>query len=121
VGLDQFGRHEVYIERQLNRWHAQFRQSMIDGTPGLAVIDRVHDLLAAQVPQQQGVGIVHGDYRLDNAVIGDDGTVRAILDWETSTLGDPLADLGLLLVYWSEPDDIEAPLVGVGPRGSRAS
>lgn len=115
VGLDQFGRHEGYIERQLKRWHGQFTQSMVDGKPGPAIIDRVHDLLAARVPEQQGVGIVHGDYRLDNTVIGEDGIVRAILDWEICTLGDPLADLGLLLVYWTEPDDAEASLLGVGP------
>jgi aminoglycoside phosphotransferase (APT) family kinase protein len=115
VGLDQFGRHEGYIARQLKRWHGQFTQSVVDGTPGPAVIDRVHDLLAAQVPEQQGVGIVHGDYRLDNTVMGHDGTVRAVLDWEICTLGDPLADLGLLLVYWTEPGDAEVALIGVGP------
>ncbi|HEX4218349.1 MAG TPA: phosphotransferase family protein [Acidimicrobiales bacterium] len=115
VGLDQFGRHDGYIGRQLKRWHGQFTQSAVNGTPGPAIIDRVHDLLAAQVPEQQGVGIVHGDYRLDNTVIGGDGTVRAVLDWEICTLGDPLADLGLLLVYWTEPGDTEASLIGVGP------
>jgi aminoglycoside phosphotransferase (APT) family kinase protein len=114
VGLDRFGRHEAYIERQLKRWHGQFIQSEVGGNAGPPIINHVHRVLAAQVPQQQGVGIVHGDYRLDNTVLGDDGTVKAILDWEISTLGDPLADLGLLLVYWTETEDIEASLVGVG-------
>lgn len=115
IGLGGFGRHEGYIARQLKRWHGQFTQSDVDGKAGPAVIDRVHELLAARIPEQQGVGIVHGDYRLDNTVLDDAGHVRAILDWEICTLGDPLADLGLLLVYWSEPGDPEASLLGVAP------
>jgi aminoglycoside phosphotransferase (APT) family kinase protein len=115
IGLGEFGRREGYIARQLKRWHGQFTQSSVDGTPGPAVIDQVHQLLSERIPEQQGVGIVHGDYRLDNTVLGDDGTVRAVLDWEICTLGDPLADLGLLLVYWAEPGDAEAALLGVAP------
>ena len=87
----------------------------MDGRPGPAVVDRVHELLAARIPEQQGVAIVHGDYRLDNTVLDDDGNVPAILDWEICTLGDPLADLGLLLVYWAEPEDGDPALVGVAP------
>jgi aminoglycoside phosphotransferase (APT) family kinase protein len=115
VGLGGFGRRQGYIARQLKRWHGQFTQSTVDGRPGPAVIDRVHELLSARIPEQQGVGIVHGDYRLDNTVLDDAGDVRAILDWEICTLGDPLADLGLLLVYWTEPGDPEASLLGVAP------
>jgi aminoglycoside phosphotransferase (APT) family kinase protein len=115
VGLGEFARREGYIARQLKRWHTQFTQSTVDGLPGPAVIDRVHELLCARIPDQQGVAIVHGDYRLDNTVLGDDGQVRAILDWEICTLGDPLADLGLLLVYWAEPGDGDQALVGVAP------
>jgi aminoglycoside phosphotransferase (APT) family kinase protein len=115
VGLGDFARRDGYIVRQLKRWHGQFTQSTVDGVPGPAVIDRVHQLLAANVPDQQGVSIVHGDYRLDNTVLDDAGTVLAILDWEICTLGDPLADLGLLLVYWAEPGDADQALVGVAP------
>jgi aminoglycoside phosphotransferase (APT) family kinase protein len=115
VGLGDFARREGYIARQLKRWHGQFSQSTVDGQPGPAVIDRVHQLLAARIPEQQGVVIVHGDYRLDNTVLDDDGDVQAILDWEICTLGDPLADLGLLLVYWSEPEDGDQALLGVAP------
>ena len=61
------------------------------------------------------MAIVHGDYRLDNTVLDDAGDVRAILDWEICTLGDPLADLGLLLVYWAEPGDGDQALLGVAP------
>ena len=57
---------------------------------------------------------MHGDYRLDNTMFGDDGKVKAVLDWEICTLGDPLADMGLLMVYWTEPSDANAPL-GVAP------
>jgi len=60
--------------------------------------------LAASVPDQIGATIVHGDYRLDNCMLGADGSVVAVLDWEICTLGDPLADLGLLCVYWTDPD-----------------
>jgi aminoglycoside phosphotransferase (APT) family kinase protein len=115
VGLGDFARRDGYIARQLKRWHTQFTQSVDDGQPGPPVIDRVHELLAASIPEQQGVSIVHGDYRLDNTVLVDAGSVQAILDWEICTLGDPLADLGLLLVYWAEPEDGDQALVGVTP------
>ena len=115
VGLGDFARRDSYIARQLKRWHGQFSQSTVDGQPGPAVIDRVHQLLASRIPEQQGVSIVHGDYRLDNTVLDDQGGVQAILDWEICTLGDPLADLGLLLVYWAEPGDADQALLGVAP------
>ncbi|MGB7052355.1 MAG: phosphotransferase family protein [Acidimicrobiales bacterium] len=115
VGLGDFGRRDGYIARQLKRWHGQFTQSTLDGVPGPAVVDRVHDLLCARIPDQQATAVVHGDYRLDNTVLDDDGNVLAILDWEICTLGDPLADLGLLLVYWAEPEDGAPSLIGVAP------
>ncbi|HEV3281482.1 MAG TPA: phosphotransferase family protein [Acidimicrobiales bacterium] len=115
VGLGDFARRDGYIARQLKRWHEQFTKSTVDGEPGPAVVDRVHELLAARVPEQQGVAIVHGDYRLDNTVLDDKGNVIAILDWEICTLGDPLADLGLLSVYWAEPEDGDQALIGVAP------
>jgi aminoglycoside phosphotransferase (APT) family kinase protein len=119
VGLGDLGRKEGYIDRQLRRWHRQWEQSK---TRELPAIDQVHSTLAASVPEQGPATIVHGDYRLDNCIVGDDGAVTAVLDWELCTLGDPLADLGLLLVYWSEPDDeitiAEAP-TAVGGFGTR--
>jgi aminoglycoside phosphotransferase (APT) family kinase protein len=115
IGLGDFARRDGYIERQLKRWHTQFTQSTVEGVTGPAVIDRVHDLLASHIPEPQAVSIVHGDYRLDNTVLDDNGQVQAILDWEICTLGDPLADLGLLLVYWAEPDDDDPTLIGVTP------
>jgi aminoglycoside phosphotransferase (APT) family kinase protein len=77
-------------------------------------VGAVHDGLASRIPEQVGTSIVHGDYRLDNTVLGPDGDVRAVLDWEICTLGDPLADVGLLMVYWTDPGD-EAALLGVTP------
>jgi len=114
VGLGDFGKRDGYIERQLRRWYEQFRNSTVDGVDTAGIITSVHDRLAADIPPQVGTAIVHGDYRLDNSVLGDDGTVRAVLDWEICTLGDPLADLGLLMVYWTEAGD-EAAILGVTP------
>ncbi|MGH9134796.1 MAG: phosphotransferase family protein [Ilumatobacteraceae bacterium] len=102
TGLDDLGRHEGYISRQLRRWHGQVSQQR---TRDLPAIDRIHDVLAARVPDQGPAALVHGDYRLDNCMVGDDGEVVAVLDWEICTLGDPLADVGLLTVYWTGPDD----------------
>lgn len=112
VGLSDFAKRQGYIERQLRRWYEQFRNSQVDGVDTGTVVGEVHDRLAADIPEQQASTIVHGDFRLDNTVLDDDGTVKAVLDWEICTLGDPLADLGLLMVYWTEPGD-EAALLGV--------
>ncbi len=114
VGLGDFGRRDGYIERQLHRWIGQFRNSQVNGVDTATVVETAHDALAAGVPEQVGTAIVHGDYRLDNVIVDDSGQVRAVLDWEICTLGDPLADLGLLMVYWTEPGD-EAALTGVAP------
>ncbi len=114
VGLGDLARKEGYIARQLKRWYGQYEQSKAMGGPDEPLVDEVHDTLAGQIPEQGPAVIVHGDYRLDNTVIGDDGTVRAVLDWEICTLGDPLADLGLLMVYWTEPGDA-TPALMVAP------
>jgi aminoglycoside phosphotransferase (APT) family kinase protein len=102
VGLGDLGKKEGYIERQLRRWYGQFQQSQ---TRALPKVDEVHEALAARVPEQGPATVVHGDYRLDNCMTDDDGRVIAVLDWEICTLGDPLADVGLLMVYWTEASD----------------
>lgn len=109
VGLSDLGRHDGYIERQLRRWYRQY-QSSKEQVPGMdyPAVDEVHDLLASRTPHQHGVSIVHGDYRLDNCMLAADGSVAAVLDWEICTLGDPLADVGLLSVYWADPGDAAA-------------
>jgi aminoglycoside phosphotransferase (APT) family kinase protein len=103
VGLGNLARHEGYIERQVNRWRTQFEQMKVDGVDHETVVDEVGDALASSIPVQQKVAVVHGDYRLDNTVLDEKGEVRAILDWEICTLGDPMADVGMLLCYWAEP------------------
>lgn len=111
AGLADLARHGSYAERQLRRWLAQWKASSLDQRPE---IEQAHALLSAAIPPQRTTGIVHGDYKLENLVLDRAGDVRAILDWELCTLGDPLADLGLLLVYWSEPgDDLR---IGLGPK-----
>ena len=113
VGLGELGRPQGYIERQLKRWFGQFQSSQEQmreagtGRPAPAV-EEAHELLAANVPEQSEVTIAHGDYRLDNTIVGDDGRIRAVLDWELCTLGDPLADLGTLLVYYTQPPGFPA-------------
>ncbi|MFJ8743504.1 phosphotransferase family protein [Embleya sp. NPDC127516] len=111
VGLGELGRREDYIGRQLRRWHRQWEATRV---PGIEAIDEVHDALAASVPPQQGATIVHGDFRLDNVILGPDGTVRAVLDWELCTLGDPLADVGTTLMYWVEAGEDGALLPADG-------
>jgi aminoglycoside phosphotransferase (APT) family kinase protein len=99
VGLGDLGRKEDYVARQLHRWQGQWEKSK---TRELAPIDRVHEALSARIPEQGPATIVHGDYRLDNMILTDGGEVAAVVDWELCTLGDPLADVGLLMVYWPE-------------------
>ncbi len=108
VGLGDLGRHDGYISRQLRRWWGQYEAGAERDLP---LVKHVHDRLAATIPEQQKVAIVHGDYRLDNVMMGDDGQVLAVLDWELCTLGDPMADLGLLMVYWAQPGDVAIPLL----------
>ena len=108
VGLGDLGRKEDYVARQLRRWHGQWEQSK---TRELPLVDDLHARLSARIPDQGLATIVHGDYRLDNMILLPQGEVAAVLDWELCTLGDPLADVGLLLVYWSEPGDELMPLL----------
>ncbi len=115
AGLGDLARHDGYIERQLRRWRKQYEQMSVADVAPCPRVTEVADRLAAEIPIQQRVSVVHGDYRLDNTVLDGLGRVRAILDWEICTLGDPLADLGVLLCYWAEPDDPTAALLGVAP------
>ncbi|MBK6857308.1 MAG: phosphotransferase family protein [Microthrixaceae bacterium] len=109
VGLGDLGRKEDYIARQLKRWNSQFESGRTREVPE---VTEAFQRLSAAIPEQRGATIVHGDYRLDNCMLRPDGTVMAVLDWEICTLGDPLADLGLLMVYWTEADDPFAALPG---------
>jgi aminoglycoside phosphotransferase (APT) family kinase protein len=108
VGLGDLGRREGYVERQLRRWSGQWEKSK---TRELPLVESVHERLLASIPEQTETTIVHGDYRLDNVIYSPLGEVAAVVDWELCTLGDPLADLGLLMVYWVEPEDEVVPLI----------
>ena len=102
VGLGELAKKEDYVARQLHRWQGQWDNQH---TRELPLVDEVHDRLAARIPEQGPATIVHGDYRLDNMILTPSGEVAAVVDWELCTLGDPLADVGLLLVYWGEEGD----------------
>ena len=103
VGLGDLGRKDGYVERTLRRWRGQWEKSK---TREIPLVEEVADRLAAGIPASGPARIVHGDYRLDNTLVSpDDGSIQAVLDWELCTLGDPLADVGMLLVYWAEPGD----------------
>lgn len=111
VGLGDLGKKEDYIARQLRRWMRQFDESKVSERP---VFYEIHDHLVNRVPDQGVASIVHGDYRLDNCMVGDDAQINAVLDWELCTLGDRLADLSGLLCYWTEPGD-ERPALDDSP------
>jgi aminoglycoside phosphotransferase (APT) family kinase protein len=104
IGLGDYGRPHGYLERQLRRWNGQWEKSK---THEVAAVDELGAQLATLRPESQRASIVHGDYRLDNCLmaLADPARVMAVLDWELSTLGDPLTDLGLLLFYWREPGE----------------
>ncbi len=109
VGLDGLGRHDGYIARQLSTWYKSWNAS-IDG----AGFDdaRAHALqqyFMAHIPAQGPARIVHGDYGLHNTLVGADGRIAAVVDWEISTLGDPLADLAYALNQWAEAGDPPSP------------
>ena len=108
VGLADLGRPVGYLERQVRRWHGQWARV---ATRDLPELDELHRLLVRATPPESGASIVHGDYRLDNVILAHDdpGTILAIVDWEMAALGDPLADLGLTLVYW---DPVCEPVLG---------
>jgi aminoglycoside phosphotransferase (APT) family kinase protein len=104
VGLGDLAKRTGYVERQLKRWSAQWRDSR---TRELPAIEEVEDGLRARIPVQQAVTIAHGDYRFGNCLVDPAaGRLTAVLDWELCTLGDPLADVGYLRVYWTDPGDL---------------
>ncbi|MFK8025669.1 MAG: phosphotransferase family protein [Ilumatobacter sp.] len=106
VGLGTLAKRDGYVERQVRRWTTQWEKSK---TRELPSIDEVARRLAADLPVQHGVSIAHGDYRFGNCLVDPvAGRVTAVLDWEFCTLGDPLADLGYLGVYWSDPGEEQA-------------
>jgi aminoglycoside phosphotransferase (APT) family kinase protein len=117
VGLEGFGRPEGYLERQVRRWARQWESNK---TAELPEIDALLQRLGRALPGHSDHAIVHGDYRLGNMALDreDPGRIVAIFDWEMSTLGDPLADLGYTLIYWveaGEGSDVEGTGITAQP------
>lgn len=110
VGLDDLARPGNFVERQLRRWHRQAHSSALED---LSTIDAAHDALAARIPDGEAK-VFHGDFRAGNIAYSDDGDAVAVFDWELATIGDPLCDLGHLLVSWSQQGD-EVPPALDGP------
>lgn len=104
VGLGDYGRPHGFLERQIRRWTSQWESSK---THEVVEVSELAARLQAAMPEQKYTGIAHGDYRLDNCLMADDdpGRLTAVLDWELSTLGDPLTDLGMFLFYWGRPGE----------------
>jgi aminoglycoside phosphotransferase (APT) family kinase protein len=103
IGLADFGRPDGFNERQVRRWKKQLDASRSRDVPG---IEELHARLAVDIPSGDGT-VVHGDFRLDNVLIGEELQVNAVLDWEMSTLGDPLSDVALMLVYAGLPLQVQ--------------
>ena len=101
AGLGDLGRREGYCARQLRRWQRQVDEGSDRDLP---LVRDLHDRLVATIPEQQGVGIVHGDYRLDNCIMAAGGSVAAVLDWELCTLGDVLIDVAGLVTWWGDTE-----------------
>lgn len=111
AGLTGYGRTEGYFDRQIARWTKQYRLSQTDD---LLDVERLIEWLPRTVPIQQRTAIVHGDFRIDNLIFATDGaSVRAVLDWELSTLGDPMADFSYLLMNWVTPAAGAAGVQGI--------
>lgn len=111
AGLSDYGRPGNYFERQIARWTKQYKAAE---TTSITAMDRLIDWLPAHAPAQERVSVVHGDYRLDNMIFHPtEPRVIAVLDWELSTLGDPLADFTYQLMQWRTPKDIRSGFLGV--------
>jgi aminoglycoside phosphotransferase (APT) family kinase protein len=107
VGLADYGKPDGYLARQIRRWTAQWEATRQAEQPAGGELDRLAERLAESMPSAPSGPVVHGDYRMDNVLLDphSPGTVAAVLDWELSTLGDPLADVGLFFVYWQDATD----------------
>jgi aminoglycoside phosphotransferase (APT) family kinase protein len=108
VGLADFGRPDGYLQRQVRRWAGQWQHVRLDDDERDADVHRLHSALAEAVPPQSGSSIVHGDYRIDNTILDshDAAVVRAVVDWELSTLGDPVSDAALMCAYRNPAMDL---------------
>jgi aminoglycoside phosphotransferase (APT) family kinase protein len=114
AGLEGFGRPDGYLQRQLKRWVDQLERTVPHTRP-LPVMENIKQWLGARLPESPPATIVHGDFKLDNVMwrVAGQPRVIALFDWEMSTIGDPLADLGWMLTYWPQPAGTRAIPVGI--------
>jgi aminoglycoside phosphotransferase (APT) family kinase protein len=111
IGLGDYGRPGNYFARQIDRWTKQYKASETQSIPSM---DRLMEWLPSTTPSDDQTSIVHGDYRLDNMILHPtEPKVVAVLDWELSTLGNPLADFSYLLMHWVMPGGERASLAGI--------
>lgn len=105
-GLDQLGKPEGYVERQVQGWSERYFNSQTEEIPEMTAIS---EWLKSNSPIKQNIGFIHNDFKYDNLVLGgpEDSEIKAVLDWEMATVGDPLMDLGTTLAYWAEAGDPE--------------
>lgn len=117
VGLGDLGKTDGYLERQLRRWLGQSEKA--NASVQTERLPELAQRLGETMPSSPAARIVHGDYRMDNCVYDaqDPGTIRAVLDWELSTLGDPIADLAISVLYWGDSDGLSMPLIPNLSRG----
>lgn len=106
AGLADFGKPEGYVRRQIEGWTRRWNKAK---TEEIETLENAAEWLAANMPEESGVSLIHNDFKYDNLVLNPDdlGQVTAVLDWEMATVGDPLMDLGSTLAYWVEPDDAQ--------------
>ena len=109
LGLGELGRPEGFVSRQIDGWHRRWERAK---TREVAAMDGVGAYLAEALPAPQTVALLHNDFKLDNTMAGDDGSLVAVFDWDMATLGDPLVDLGTLLAYWADPDSPTYAVLG---------
>ncbi|HEX9978699.1 MAG TPA: phosphotransferase family protein, partial [Acidimicrobiia bacterium] len=105
IGLDSLGRPEGFVARQVAGWTDRWRRARHRDVPAM---DRLADRLAESVPEPQAAALLHNDFKLDNTMLADDGSIVAVFDWDMATIGDPLVDLGTMLAYWGGGDSVSA-------------
>ncbi len=119
VGLGDFGKMSGFLERQVRRWADELegynRFTGWEGPGALGDVDAVGRWLTDHCPAQARTGIIHGDYHIGNGIFGEDGALRAVVDWEMATLGDPLVDLGRILISWPDGQTPRPQTMRVAP------
>lgn len=110
VGLGELGKRDSYVGRQLKTWYRSWTSSIAGADYDDPRAHELQEYFLNHLPEQGPIRVVHGDYGPHNVLVGSDGKIHAVVDWEISTLGDPLADLAYALNFWPDPTDPEPPL-----------